>query len=336
LSRHEYATREDYQRAVNLKASGLSHSAVAREMDRARATVQAWLSPGGICERLGIVPHVEYVKEEVAPEKIRVRVQAGSSATPSPVIRVLAVGDSHDSPLLPDKSRFRAMGKLAKERGLSHVIQIGDFADFDSVSHHIAADTIEGKLNNPYTADIVSLSRALDAFNEGLGGHSIVRHLTMGNHERRVYVYENQHPQIEGMLSSELEQTFIDHGWAFTKYGTFHFLGGVGFSHAALNRLGKTYGGKLAESTIGNDAVWDVVIGHSHIRREHRAPKIGPQQHVTILNLGCALPSGYTQQYVYHGQLSGWWYGVNIITIQNGQIVGVDAVPMTELERMVA
>jgi len=283
---------------------------------------------------LGLKPEVEYVEEKAEPARVKVRVPAPSSADPMPAIRVLAIGDAHDSPKLEDKSRFYAMGKLARERGVSHVVQIGDFGDFDSVSTHVAADTIEGKLNNPYTTDIVSLSRAMDEFDEGLGSHSVTRHVTMGNHERRIYIYENQHPQIEGMLTSELEQTFKDHGWSFTPYGEFYFLGGCGFIHAALNRLGKTYGGKMAESTIANDAVFDIIVGHSHVRKDHRAPKIGPHKHVTVLNLGCALPQGYTQNYVYHSQLAGWWYGVNVLTIQGGQIVGIEGISMSELTHL--
>jgi len=325
-----YAGENEIQRAVNLQATGLSQVEVARTMGKPRATVQGWLRAGGQAERMGLSPNVEVVKEEVPPERIKVRVPAASQYG-NPAIKVLAIGDSHDSPKLEDKSRFYAMGKLARERGISHVVQIGDFADFDSVSTHIAADTIEGKLNNPYTTDIVSLNRAMAEFDRGLGGHTAVKHVALGNHERRIYQYENNHPQIEGMLTSELEQTFKDHGWSTTPYGEFYFLGGVGFIHAALNRLGKTYGGKLAESTIGNDAVFDVVIGHSHVRKDHRAPKIGPHKHVTILNLGCALPEGYYQSYVYHSQLAGWWFGVNVLTLQNGQIVGIEGISMSEL-----
>lgn len=325
-----YASEAEIQRAVNLKATGISMCEVARQVGRAHQTVAGWFHNGGLVQKLNLKPEVEYVQEKAEPGRIKVRVPAGNEHG-TPAVKVLAIGDAHDSPKLEDKARFFAMGKLARERGISHVVQIGDFADFDSVSTHVAADTIEGKLNNPYTTDIVSLNRALEDFERGLSGHTVTKHVTLGNHERRIYQYENQHPQIEGMLTSELEQTFKDRGWSTTPYGTFYFLGGVGFIHCALNRLGKSYGGKLAESTIGNDAVFDIVIGHSHVKREHRAPKIGPHKHVTVLNLGCALPQGYTQDYVYHSQLAGWWYGVHVLTLQGGQIVGAEAISMHEL-----
>lgn len=330
-----YASEAEIQRAVNLKATGLNMCEVARQIGRAHQTVASWFHVGGLVQKLNLKPEVEYVEERAAAARVVTRVPAPSDTNPAPAIKVLAIGDAHDSPKLEDKSRFYAMGKLARERGITHVVQIGDFADFDSVSSHIAADTIQGKLNNPYTSDIVSLNRALEDFERGLGQHSVIKHVTMGNHERRIYLYENSHPQVEGMLTSELEQTFKDRGWSFTPYGEFYFLGAVGFIHCALNRLGKSYGGKLAESTIANDAVFDVVVGHSHVKREHRAPKIGPHKHVTVLNLGCALPMGYTQDYVYHSQLAGWWFGVNVLTIQGGQIVGVEAISMDDLMRLI-
>ena len=329
-----YAGRDEIQRAVNLHATGMSSVAVARAMNKARGTVQGWLRAGGIAERSGITPKMETVIEEVPPAVIKVRVKAGSSNRPEgAVTKVLAIGDAHDSPEMP-KDRFRWMGKLACDRGVDWVVQIGDFASFDSLNSHIGNETLAGRLKNPYIHDTQSLNEALGNLNEGLTGHKPKKHVTLGNHERRVWLYEEQRPEVAGILTGELVQTFTDNGWTQTPYGEYFFLGGVGWIHAAINRMCKTYGGKNAEATISNDAVFDHCIGHSHVRREHRAPKLGPSKHVTVLNLGCALPQGRVESYVLHGALSGWWWGVHVVTLQNGQIAGVDAIPMSVLESM--
>jgi hypothetical protein len=331
-----YAGRDEIQRAVNLHATGMSSVAVARAMNKARGTVQGWLRAGGIAERSGITPKVETVVEEVPPAVIKVRVKAGSSNRPEgAVTKVLAIGDAHDDPETP-KDRFRWMGKLACDRGVDWVVQIGDFASIDSLNAHIPNETLAGKLKNPYSQDVQSLNEALGNLNEGLNGHKPKKHVCLGNHERRVWLYEEQRPEVSGILTGELVQTFTDNGWTQTPYGEYFFLGGVGWIHAAINRMCKTYGGKNAEATISNDAVFDHCIGHSHVRREHRAPKLGPSKHVTVLNLGCALPQGRVESYVLHGALSGWWWGVHVVTLQNGQIAGVDAIPMSDLERMYA
>lgn len=325
-----YASEAEIQRAVNLKATGISVCEVARQIGRAHQTVASWFHVGGLVQKLDLKPEVEYVAEKAEPGRIKVRVPAATEYG-NPAIKVLAIGDAHDSPKLEDKSRFFAMGKLARERGITHVVQIGDFADFDSVSTHIGAHTLEGRLNSPFITDMVSLKRAFDAFEEGLAGHKVVKHLCLGNHERRIYKYENENPPIAGTLTGEFEQTLVDYGWPYTDYGKYFFLGGVGFIHAAINRMDKTIGGKLAESTIANEAVFDHVIGHSHVRRDFRAPKLGPSRHVTVINLGCALPEGHVQSYRYHGAITGWWWGCHVLTLRNGQIAGADSIPMGEL-----
>lgn len=329
-----YGERADFQRAVNLRAEGRSVCAVAREMGKSHQTVAGWLAPNGLAARMGIVAETEEIIEKVPPARIRVKVRA-SPTTEGAITRVLAIGDSHDDPHTP-KDRFRWMGKLAQDRGVDWIVQIGDFGSFDSLSSHIPNETLAGKLKNPYHHDVQSLNEAMGALDEGLAGHKPKRHCTMGNHERRVWLYEDARPEVAGMLSGELMQTFADHGWTTTPYGEYFFLAGVGFIHCAVNRLNKSYGGKNAENTIANDAVFDHCLGHSHVHRMVRAPKLGPSKHVTVLNLGCALTQGRVEQYMYHGALTGWWWGANVLTLQNGQIAGVDAIPMHEIERRYA
>jgi hypothetical protein len=192
---------------------------------------------------------------------------------------------------------------------------------------------LAGKLKNPFSDDMQSLAAALGAFDEGCNGYKCQRHVTLGNHERRIWLYEEQRPEVAGMLTNELAQTFSEKGWTTTPYGEFKFIGGVGFIHAAVNRLNKTYGGKNAENTVANDAVFDIVLGHSHVKRDVRVAKLGPSRHVTVLNLGCALPDGRVESYMLHGATTGWWWGVCVLTLQGGQITGIDAIPMAELAR---
>jgi hypothetical protein len=299
---------------------GLPRPTFVNRLQRARHTVS--------------VVHKPVETQTIEIEKPRVRVRA-SSVPSGAVTKVLAIGDAHDDSETP-KDRFRWMGKLACDRGVDWVVQIGDFASFDSLNAHIPNETLAGKLKNPYSRDIQSLKEALGSFDEGCNGHKLNKHVTLGNHERRIWLYEENRPEVAGILTNELAQTFADHGWGTTYYGEYFFLSGVGFIHAAINRMNKTYGGKNAENTIANDAVFDHCIGHSHVRREVRVPKLGPSKHVTILNLGCALEQGRVEQYMYLGATTGWWWGVNVLTLQGGQIAGVEAIPMSELERKFA
>lgn len=267
------------------------------------------------------------------PVKPRVVVQAGTPDGRS--YRVLAIGDAHDAPGL-EKSRFRWIGKHAKETRPDWIVSIGDFLTFDSLNSHIPNENLTGRAKPAYLADIASGKEALETMEEEIAkatGWTPRRHITFGNHERRAYLFEDSAPEVSGMMQHELESIFDAHRWGRSPYGEYFFLGGVGFIHCAVNRLNKSYGGKNAEMTIANDAVFDHVVGHSHVKREHRAPKLGPSQHVAIINLGCALPWGHVEPYMYHGATTGWWWGIRDLTIRGGHVVDVADVSMIEMER---
>jgi len=241
-------------------------------------------------------------------------------------IRVVCIGDGHDDPRLPDKSRFRWIGQYIRETKPDIVVQIGDFLTLDSLNGHIGNETYEGKSKPSFMADMVSFNDALDAMQ--IDG--IERHCTLGNHERRLYLFENRAPEAYGMMQCELQKIFERHGWTFSPYGMPHQIGGVSFVHCALNTLGKAYGGKNSEGTIANDAIGDWVIGHSHRERMHRAAKLGGNNYVKIINVGCALPDGHIEEYARH-TLTGWSYGISDMTIQHGHVQDYHFVSMNHL-----
>lgn len=306
-----------------------TNDAAARALKIPRTTLQSRLDMARV---RGIVPKPRPDPEPkiVEGRKPRVIVRAGRTGTQR--IRVLAIGDAHDSPEIP-KNRFRWLGRLASDEGCDWTVSIGDWLTLDSLNTHVANETLLGKEKSPFSLCIQSGTESLGEYKRGLGSHSLKEQITLGNHERRAWLYEDHHPETAGMLTGELMHLFESHGFGHTPYGQYFFLGGVGFIHCAINRLNKSYGGKNAEATICNDAVFDHVIGHSHVKREHRAPKLGPSKHITIVNLGCALPWGHTEPYMYHGALTGWWWGARILDIEGGQITSVRDYAMNELER---
>lgn len=271
----------------------------------------------------------EQAETIVISARPRVRVQAGKPGGTK--YRVMAIGDTHDAPKIP-KDRFRWLGKLAGEERPDVIIQIGDMLTLDSLNTHIPDETFEGRLKGTYLEDIASGNQALGEFSAALpGGYEPRRHITLGNHERRIWRAENSAPHVAGMMQLELTSMLERNKWTWSEYGEFWFLGSVGFVHVPLNRLGKTYGGKTSENQIANDAVFDIVFGHSHTRQVKMAPKIGPQQHVMVVNLGCALPHGLIEDYALHA-VTGWTYGCEMITIQGGHITQTNFVSMASLE----
>jgi hypothetical protein len=292
---------------------------------------------------------IKYEPEKDEPGRIRVTVSAAQGIEPprppeAPRIRafpsgravkVLAIGDAHDSPKL-DKDRFHWMGRLAADARPEWIVQIGDFFTLDSLNSHDGNETLNGRAKPPFMEDMASAKEALDAFNTALPTDYMPnRHVTLGNHEARVWRYENEAPETAGMMQHELTSLLETAGWKWSRFGEWLFLGGVGFIHVPLNRLGRAYGGKTSENQIANDSVFDTVFGHSHISCRRRAPKIGPSQHITVLNLGCALPQGHVEDYAQHAT-TGWDYGAHLLTLSGGHIEADEFVSMAELARRYA
>lgn len=288
-----------------------SKRAAADELGIARSTVQHHLKR--------ILGKTEGVNAEAATVvvKPKFRIQARDT-TAKQNLSVLAIGDCHDSPELSDKTRFEAFGRLAKDLEVDHIVQIGDFTSLDSLSSHERNDTVKGQEKPSFTADMISFQQALKAFDRGLDGYSCPKHITLGNHEARLFSYVNQNPEIVNLLDHMLYAPIEDHGWTCSPYGEFYFIGDVGFTHAPMNIMGKPYGGQQSENAIARDALHDVVYGHTHKRLDKTFPKMG-QQKITVINLGTSLPEGHVEAYAKHS-LTGWSYGVYLLQIKNGRI----------------
>jgi len=243
--------------------------------------------------------------------------------------RVLAIGDAHDSPEIPDKTRFKAMGAYAKENKVDHIVQIGDFASMDSMSSHDPNWTVKGQDKPSFKEDVASFEEALGAFDDGLDGYEVTKHVTLGNHEDRISRFVNNNPEIVEMLFEQIYSLLEQFGWNYSPFGEFYFIGDVGFTHVPLNQMGKPYGGMSSENAIARDSLHDVVYGHTHKRLDKSFPKIG-HEHITIINLGCSLPDGMIEDYAKHS-VTGWSYGVYDMTIRDGRIKERTWVPMDML-----
>jgi len=249
-------------------------------------------------------------------------------------VTVVAQGDLHDSPALEDKSRFKWIGRFCADVQPDYFVDIGDSMTMDSVNGHIPNESVGGKTKPTFIEDITSMHAAWTAFDAECP-ENVTRLKTRGNHEHRLYAFEERTPEVAGMMQFEYERMLERHGFTETPYGEIVFIGGVGFVHVPLGETGRPTGGKTAETRIANDLLFDLCYGHSHKRRHHRAPKIGDNRWVEVLNLGCGLPQNHVEDYAKLSQ-SGWWFGTNKLTIENGHIQSVESVTMDELERRYA
>jgi len=313
-----------YERSLSkaARASGVTYQTFASRVKRAREMGLITDSAASNAENL------ERVVEATVVVKPVYRIQQRKSK-PDENKRVLAIGDCHDGPSVPDKTRFYAMGRYAKENQVDQIIQIGDFASIDSLNRFDGNETLKGKSKPSFGQDMQSFQQAIRAFHKGLDGYDVPKHVTLGNHEDRIWSFTNKNPEIADMLDQILFATMDDYGWTYSPYGEFYFIGDVGFTHAPLNTMGKAYGGMQSENQIARDALHDVVYGHTHKRLDKSFPKMG-NQCVTIMNLGTSLPEGHIEEYAKH-TLTGWSYGVYDIQIKDGKIDGRTWIPMNNL-----
>lgn len=303
----------------------LSHDAVRRRMKIARD--EGFLDDNRPLSQINIKYSNAVLKNN--QNKLEVSVSPPTSNNAG-TYRVLAMGDAHDSPALPDKSRFRWMGRLCEDARPEYVVQIGDFGDFDSLNSHIKNETLGGKQKTPFMNDILSLRAAMAEFNAPLS-YEPIKHVTIGNHENRCYRYEEYNPETSGMLRHQLESSFEDAGWSHSEYGAWHFIKGVGFTHAPFHGGSSPKTQSPALVSIGNKLMWDAVCGHTHRKTDTTHEKYGAKS-ITTINLGTALPQDYIFPYAEHS-LNNWWWGCALITIHDGSITETQWYSMRTLEK---
>ena len=231
----------------------------------------------------------------------------------------MCIGDAHDAPNLPDKARFRWAGKFIADEKPDVVIQIGDFFTFNSINSYDKPGSQEFKDLPSFPEDITSGEAALTAFDEGLNGYECEKHVTLGNHEDRLWSYESRNPHVGQMLKMELDRLLGRHGWAYSPYSQPTFYGNVAFSHIPLSIVSRPLGGELTTQNIALKSLTDWVYGHTHRADVARRPKLAGR-HITAINLGCFLPTSHIESYVKVGSQTGWWYGLWNLRISKGHI----------------
>jgi hypothetical protein len=255
-------------------------------------------------------------------------------------VSVVAIGDAHDSPRLP-KDRFRWLGKYAADEKPDMLCQIGDMFTLDSLCKYDDNATVKGQQKPAFIEDMESGEIALSEFDDGMGNFVCDKHKTGGNHEDRIFSFTNRHPEIAGrgntagMMQLEYDRLMTKHGWSYSPFGLPHFIGGVAFIHAPMSIMGKPMGGENVVQNVTHKATHDWVFGHDHRKGVHRRPKLGVNNSVTAIDLGCALPEGHIEDYA-RISTTGWWYGAWTIRIAKGKIQSHSTITMAELEERYA
>lgn len=251
----------------------------------------------------------------------------------SPGERVLAIGDLHQDPRHPDRLDVLTwIARYASEQRFDRIVQIGDWSTWDSVNQHDRNDTYAARFKPQISDDMKNLEASLRAFRLGLAPDYKPRlSVTLGNHENRLERFENATPEAHGTFTRQRDEMFLSFGWKPRPYGEILYIQGVGFTHHPVNGAGRAFGGETGPQRAAGKSTVPLVSGHTHRRQLHDSGKIGPLEKISMVEIGCALPWGTIESYARHG-VTGWWWGVCDLTVNQGEITDVGFVSMLTLK----
>ena len=163
--------------------------------------------------------------------------------------RILVIPDTH----VPyhDPKALSLVRKVARHFRPEHMVIIGDFADFYSVSSH--SRNPERRHNLEW--EVAEVNRELDKL-DGLAPHTI---FCEGNHEDRLRRHLwNKTPELFGLVSVKKLFKIAERGWTFIPYTKHTWIGKIGFTHD-IGHSGKYALMRSLEAFGGN-----LVFGHTH------------------------------------------------------------------------
>jgi hypothetical protein len=251
----------------------------------------------------------------------------------SNVTRVLLFCDRHEQPGFgEDFKEMMWLADLANDKKPHVIVDIGDTQDFLSLCSHQRNETWSGKLKPSLAKELEHAAKMYAAFNKRLK-HKCRKVVTLGNHEHRLWTFENENPEMHGIPSTIYTKDILEaSGWEWHKYGEYVNIDGVDFTHVPFNGMGKPVGGDNSCKQLAEKSTRDVVYGHTHALQLVMAHKFG-QRSVTAFNGGTMMPLNYMPTYAKNTRKE-FWHGCHILTIRNGKIDSVKSYSLEDLREI--
>jgi hypothetical protein len=201
-------------------------------------------------------------------------------------LTVLPIGDSHSHPEVPN-DRYRWAGRMAADVGADVVVDIGDWADMDSLNHYDRGKKcFEGRR---YWRDMEAAIEAQALFTEGLGGYAPILVRCLGNHEHRIARVAELEPQF-GHLVSVGDMKSAEHGWEQVPFLEPVNVAGTFFAHYLEKRgSNRAISGVVPARNMLQAAHRSIVVGHSHVRSYFEEAAIDGRRLIS-LNAACFFP----------------------------------------------
>lgn len=221
---------------------------------------------------------------------------------------------------------------LINEEKPDYIVDGGDFDDFHSLCSHEGNETYKGKLKPSLQKDIDAAHEARELISRNLT-HDCPKYITLGNHEHRVWNYQDKNPEMYGIPVNMYLDVLNAHGWQYTMYGEYLELAGVNFTHVPFNANGKPVQSETGCKQIAEKSIRDICYGHTHKKDEWSAAKFGSALSVIAFNGGCFMPDGYVPSYAKDTRKE-FWYGCHVLMVRNGRIKSIKSYHMAELQEI--
>lgn len=247
--------------------------------------------------------------------------------------KVIYYTDAHNQPTL-SQDRFVWLAQLVNQERPDYLIDGGDGDDFHSLCSHERDETFKGRLKPSLLRDIECAAQARAVIADELTCEPL-KHVTLGNHEARLWKYEDENPAVWGIATGHYTDILKATGWGYSLYGEYHTVEGVDFTHVPFTGMGKPVGGDNSTRQIAEKSVRDVCFGHTHALQQATAHKFGPSRSVLAFNGGCFMPMGYVPSYAQNIRKE-FWYGAHVLILSGGRIKSIRSYSIDEMEHLFA
>ena len=245
-------------------------------------------------------------------------------------MKILIIGDSHSNPQVTQR-RFHWLGKFIQDVKPDAVVDMGDWADNDSLSSYDRGKaSFEGRR---YAKDIEAAQEARDIVNTYIGKLARRPRLValVGNHEARSDRYADDHPEMKGKIGSK---DFKPQGmWEFVPFLKKANVGGFTFSHYIVSGVQeRPIGGEHAAYTILTKELRSCIVAHSHLR--DFCERTSGARRVQCLVAGCFVDPTWRPHYA---QVSRdlWWSGLTVLDgVEGGQADAITQVGVRTLQKV--
>lgn len=210
-------------------------------------------------------------------------------------MKILVIPDAQVKPG-HSSEYLSCIGRFAVEKQPDVIVNIGDFADMESLSSYdVGKRQFEGRR---YVNDIKAAKDGMEALLGPLKEYNVRQAkngkkrykprlvLTLGNHEHRIVRAVDSDPKLEGVMSLD-DLGYKDFGWEVYDFLDVVVIGGVAFSHyfvtGVAGRPASTAAAQLRKTNMSS------IAGHQQGRQSAYASRADGKRITSIIAGSCYL-----------------------------------------------